>query len=1311
MQCEQTMSTCLDEFTSFAATHPLALALVHHDGSTLHFTYQELSKASMAAALGLREAGLQHGQRILSFCDESPSLVIAFLGIAAAGGVVVPVDPATPHARLQVVLADCGAYFALCGCEWEEALSAKLLHNGPDLGLSTTRLKLVTLEAATRVGSKCMRESQQQPQPGGRPSQPVPTDHLHLIYTSGSTGRPKAVVVTHAAMHAYSRAKRKAHRLEAAAATPNAAADAASDAASDATPDAASSAVGSAASSQVSRVLIASAHTWDPCIGDVLSTLAAGATLCTAPRAQLLQSLGATIRALGVTHVCATPSLWSLLSCWQGGDAQPGSRNALMLPSLRFIALGGEPLPFALVSRWLTASGELAVANTYGVTEATVYQTLGVISRSCACARSGGTLGGGTLGGGTLGGGTLGGGALGGGTSDSEVGVCGGAQQQQEQRQQQQQQQQEEEEAQQQQRGARSRLTASAGWGLDGVDIALDMTNGGEILLGGEQVAVGYHGRPELTAERFVWIHVAEETEVAEDEDEEGCGGARRPRLRLIPRNGSPTPTYPSRQQRWFRTGDLGAWDEDDKEEEEEDGGGGGGGGQSKSESEPPKIARQRQLGLCGLRVLGRLDGQIKLRGIRVELGEIEAVARRSGVISAAAATVFDGQQLVLFIVPAEGEGLSGAAFVEAGGDVAVRLQLMRWLPPPLQPSRVIPLASLPLTPGGKLMRGKLPPPPPPPPPPHCSLDGAHHGETAASGYGNDSSLHAQPDSLRGATEVAVAKAWRETLPPTAAGHNTIHPHSNFWELGGTSLIAVQMLERLRGVLTPSVAGGSDAFRRGNQRFATRLCGLYRKPRLRDFCVWLEWAAMPPPPAPSLPLPSEEPSEDSAPHTNADGALLAASDLALPESSDIAQLATAALPSAALLGHRGLVSELLAARADPEAGASRAERCTTPLMHAAGRHDGRGSEVVATLLAAGARVNAATRTQATAAHRAAAGGCAASLALLLRADKCAVRARDLNKWSVLFHAAWAGSAPCVSLLLASPDPPPVNATDRWGRSPLCWACAAGHFEVARCLLGAGADARGAKRPQAAHLQRFAQVDWSTPLHLALHHYRRQRQRRGHTGGGGVTAVMPCATTEPQTAATAHICGGSHESAEENASDAQGLALIRMLLASGADPNGLDQNGWTAVETAAWLVCEKDAEEQTGSGGEVIGRGMHDEDATARAVVALLEAHGGRPPRRSDLSPGKPTPRSSVSPPQEHAAEGHALTPPRRVCVQSSLLSCIPLPASRAAHAMPATRLWQWPPGTPTSLDGTAQGPARSRWAWPPCPSMASHPVP
>ena len=70
--------------------------------------------------------------------------------------------------------------------------------------------------------------------------------------------------------------------------------------------------------------------------------------------------------------------------------------------------------------------------------------------------------------------------------------------------------------------------------------------------------------------------------------------------------------------------------------------------------------------------------------------------------------------------------------------------------------------------------------------------------------------------------------------------------------------------------------------------------------------------------------------------------------------------------------------------------------------------DGGTAEVVAQLLAAGACVNLASPIQKTVTHLAAAKGDATTLSLLLRAS-AVIHARDMNKWSALFHAARAGS--------------------------------------------------------------------------------------------------------------------------------------------------------------------------------------------------------------------------------------------------------------------------------------------------------------
>jgi len=1117
-------STCLADFHAFVTAQPSACALVHHDrdaGSSIQLTYRDLADMAVAAGLGLHEAGLHRGCPIVSFCDESPAVVIAFLGIASAGGVVVPIDPAAPEARLQSMIADCGARLALCVCEWKEALESKVCGH-------EERLHLVTLEAAMRAGRMRMcHESSMLPLP-------QPDDHLHLIYTSGSTGRPKAVLVTHGAMHAYARAKSNTHGIQPALS-------------------------GAYASACASRVLLASAHTWDPCIGDTLSTLAAGATLCTAPRAQLLQAFGGTMQALRVTHVCATPSLWSLLSLAPS-----------QLPSLQFVALGGEALPFALVAPWLAHSASAAtglpsglpvIANTYGVTEVTVYQTIG------ACAT------------------------------------------------------------------AEARGTASAGWPFASVDLALDTAldtgrSGGEILLAGEQMAVGYHGRPELTAERFVWLgsedvrlwllqrRRVDTIETADGSSGSGSGsGSGRGSS-----SGSGSGSSPLQTRRlWFRTGDLGVWEGEGS----------------------------------GLRVLGRIDAQIKLRGIRVELGEIEAVARQSSVITGAAATVID-DQLILFVVPATDE-LSLATFHEAGADVAVRLQLRKWLPPSLQPTRLVAIERLPLTAGGKLLRSSLPSPPPP------------IASPTARGTSAIDDPAKPEEALRGATELAVAKAWAETLPH---GVPAIGPHSNFWELGGTSLIAVKMLDKLRRYLDASSAGGTDAFERGNQRFATRLCGLYRKPQLRDYCVWLQWAALPAPAALSSDTTADAirsferlgefqaaADDPAGVLRDSDGALFAAGDLAFPESAEMALAATAVLSFAAQLGGRRLVSELLAANADPDAGNSRTRREPTPLMHAASRHEcdfAHGPQVVATLLAAGARVNAATRTQATALHRAAAGGCAASLALLLRSEDCARDARDLNKWSALFHAAWAGATACVQLLLACDAP--VNEIDRWRRSPLCWACAAGHVDVVRCLLGANADACGPSKPQKAHLERFSQMEWSTPLHLALHEWCR---RRPGAFAAATSEEEECraalATQEPAEAAPTE--GGATEMMSEMMP--KSLELIQLLLDAGANPTAPDQNGLTPIELVRQRAVTKDAE----------------------LAVALIEESAARAAARGHRSSRTAQERGTTG------ADDRERDPLKTRKAASIFLE---RDASRV-HV----RRCQWPPGSKTAEERSAH------WVWPP----------
>jgi amino acid adenylation domain-containing protein len=216
----------------------------------------------------------------------------------------------------------------------------------------------------------------------------------------------------------------------------------------------------------------------------------------------------------------------------------------------------------------------------------------------------------------------------------------------------------------------------------------------GELLVGGIGLARGYHGRPDLTAERFV-----------------------------------PHPFVSTPGERLYRTGDL-----------------------------------VRFLSTGDLDFLGRIDHQIKVRGVRVEPGEVEsALLAQPGVREAVAVAREDGlgpARLVAYVVPAAGADLDPAA---------LRGALAGALPEPLVPAAVVVMKALPLTPNGKVDRKALPAP-----------DG---GRSGAQEY------------VAPATELerCLAGLWQEIL-----GLERVGVHDDFFALGGSSITGAMFVNRLQ---------------------------------------------------------------------------------------------------------------------------------------------------------------------------------------------------------------------------------------------------------------------------------------------------------------------------------------------------------------------------------------------------------------------------------------------------------------------------------------------------------------------------------
>jgi amino acid adenylation domain-containing protein len=179
---------------------------------------------------------------------------------------------------------------------------------------------------------------------------------------------------------------------------------------------------------------------------------------------------------------------------------------------------------------------------------------------------------------------------------------------------------------------------------------------------------------------------------------------------------------------------------------------------------------RVRRLPDGTLEFLGRLDQQVKVRGFRIETGEIEAALAAHPAVRAAAVTVH---------ADATGER-SLVAYVAADGETAaaeLRAHLRARLPDYMVPASFVSLAELPLTPNGKVDRRALAAP-----------------RAAAAPA-------AEYVAPRTETEKALAGIWAEVLGVPRVGVN-----DDFFGTGGHSLRAMQAASRTRDVLQVSVS-------------------------------------------------------------------------------------------------------------------------------------------------------------------------------------------------------------------------------------------------------------------------------------------------------------------------------------------------------------------------------------------------------------------------------------------------------------------------------------------------------------------------
>jgi amino acid adenylation domain-containing protein len=180
------------------------------------------------------------------------------------------------------------------------------------------------------------------------------------------------------------------------------------------------------------------------------------------------------------------------------------------------------------------------------------------------------------------------------------------------------------------------------------------------------------------------------------------------------------------------------------------------------------RLYRTGDLGLLAangeVHFLGRIDQQVKVRGVRIELGEIEAALLRQPAVREAVAVVRDegaqGPRIVAYVVPRSGEDGAGGLREALAGE----------LPEAMVPAAIVALGELPRLPNGKLDRAVLPAP-----------EQARPAAVSAC------------VAPRTPVEEILAGIWSETLGVERAG-----VHDSFFELGGHSLIATRVIARVR---------------------------------------------------------------------------------------------------------------------------------------------------------------------------------------------------------------------------------------------------------------------------------------------------------------------------------------------------------------------------------------------------------------------------------------------------------------------------------------------------------------------------------
>ncbi|MEU7740839.1 amino acid adenylation domain-containing protein [Nonomuraea sp. NPDC049158] len=311
----------MKDFAGAVSRHPDRPAIAHN-GRTL--TYAQLHAWTRATG---RRLGPRPGV-VGVMASRSPATVAALLGILAAGGTYVPIDPAFPSPRRRALMSASGCTTLIPTTKPTNNSTGPGDPTGPaDPGEPGVRLvDLPDLPARAEAGLVAPTPETDAVVAGDDPA--------YILFTSGSTGAPKPVVTPRRAIAVVTGALRELFGL---------------------TPE--------------DRVLQFASLNWDTCFEEILPTLTTGATLVFHDHAHS-GSFHRTLRMIAAERITVLdlPSAF-----WHELVRHLVDEGATLPACVRLVVIGGEAVSAARLADWRAlGTAGIRLVNTYGCTETTL---------------------------------------------------------------------------------------------------------------------------------------------------------------------------------------------------------------------------------------------------------------------------------------------------------------------------------------------------------------------------------------------------------------------------------------------------------------------------------------------------------------------------------------------------------------------------------------------------------------------------------------------------------------------------------------------------------------------------------------------------------------------------------------------------------------------------------------------------------------------------------------------------------------------------------------------------------------------------